>query len=159
VGVDWNGLHRGAQFGEFWTADGWDDSGRDADHVTVRKTVRHSLARVREFWRTHGIWPETTPQDEGLDIEYEGPSPADLEHAACTECGTNVWRTRRGPYVAEYDTGAICGYCSYECYFSHRHRNNLEDRRRSERLPPAGVTSRPVFRAPEGEGSIKSPQR
>jgi hypothetical protein len=43
-GVDWNELHRGAQFGEFWTADGWDDSGRDADHVTVRKTVRHSLA-------------------------------------------------------------------------------------------------------------------
>ena len=123
VGVDWNGLHRGAQFGEFWTADGWDDSGRDADHVTVRKTVRHSLARVREFWRTHGIWPETTLQDEGLDVEYEGPSPADLEHAVCTECGTNVWRTRRGPYVAEYDTGAICGYCSYECYFSHRHRN------------------------------------
>ena len=139
VGVDWNGLHRGAQFGEFWTADGWDDSGRDADHVTVRKTVRHSLARVREFWRTHGIWPETTPQDEGLDIEYEGPSPADLEHAACTECGTNVWRTRRGPYVAEYDTGAICGYCSYECYFSHRHRNNLEEIAgdQSVYLPPA----------------------
>ena len=123
VGVDWNGLHRGAQFGEFWTADGWDDSGRDADHVTVRKTVRHSLARVREFWKFHGIWPESTPQDEGAHIEYEGPTPADLEHAACTECGTNVWRTRRGPYVAEYDTGAICGYRSYECYFSHRHRN------------------------------------
>jgi hypothetical protein len=118
VGVDWNGLHRGAQFGEFWTADGWDDSGRDADHVTVRKTVRHSLARV---------WPETTPQDKGLSVEYEGPSPADLEDAACTECGANVWRTRHGPYLAEYDTGAICGYCSYECYFSHRHRNNLEE--------------------------------
>jgi len=89
--------------------------------------------------RTHGIWPETTPQDEGLDIEYEGPSPADLEHAACTECGTNVWRTRRGPYVAEYDTGAICGYCSYECYFSHRHRNNLEEIAgdQSVYLPPA----------------------
>jgi len=72
VGVDWNGLHRGAQFGEFWTADGWDDSGRDADHVTVRKTVRHSLVRVREFWKAHGIWPETTPQDEGLHIEYGG---------------------------------------------------------------------------------------
>ena len=72
VGLDWNGLYRGAQFGEFWTADGWDDSCRDADHVTVRKTARHSLARVREFWRTHGIWPETTPQDEGLDVEYEG---------------------------------------------------------------------------------------
>jgi len=72
VGVDWNGLHRGAQFGEFWTADGWDDSGRDADHVTVRKTVRHSLARIREFWKSHGIWPETTPQDAGLHIEYGG---------------------------------------------------------------------------------------
>jgi len=139
VGVDWNGLHRGAQFGEFWTADGWDDSGRDADHVTVRKTVRHSLARVREFWRTHGIWPESTPQDEGLNVEYEGPSPADLEGAACSECGANVWRTRRGPYVAEYDTGAICGYCSYECYFSHRHRNNLEEiaGEQSVYIPPA----------------------
>jgi len=139
VGVDWNGLHRGAQFGEFWTADGWDDSGRDADHVTVRKTVRHSLARVREFWQQHGVWPESTPQDEGLTVEYEGPSPADLEDAACTECGTNVWRTRRGPYVAEYDTGAICGYCSYECYFSHRHRNNLEEiaGEQSIYLPPA----------------------
>jgi len=72
VGLDWNGLHRGAQFGEFWTADGWDDSGRDADHVTVRKTVRHSLARIREFWQSHGIWPETTPQNEGIHIEYEG---------------------------------------------------------------------------------------
>ena len=139
VGVDWNGLHRGAQFGEFWTADGWDDSGRDADHVTVRKTVRHSLARIREFWKSHGIWPETTPQDAGLHIEYGGPSPADLEEAACTECEANVWRTRRGPFVAEYDTGAVCGYCSYECYFSHRHRNNLEEiaGEQSVYLPPA----------------------
>ncbi|MDB2246098.1 hypothetical protein PN416_15305 [Halorubrum ezzemoulense] len=139
VGVDWNGLHRGAQFGEFWTADGWDDSGRDADHVTVRKTVRHSLARVREFWQQHGVWPESTPEDEGMTVGYEGSSPADLEDAACTECGTNVWRTRRGPYVAEYDTGAICGYCSYECYFSHRHRNNLEEiaGEQSVYLPPA----------------------
>jgi hypothetical protein len=76
---------------------------------------------------TFGVWPESTPQDDGLDIKYEGPRPADLERAACTECGMNVWRARRGPYVAEYDTGAICGYCSYECYFSHRHRNNLEE--------------------------------
>ncbi|MXR43142.1 hypothetical protein GRX01_17585 [Halobaculum sp. WSA2] len=139
VGVDWNGLHRGAQFGEFWTADGWDDSGRDADHVTVRKTVRHSLARIREFWEAHGVWPESSPQDDGLGVEYEGPRPADLDQAACTECETNVWRTRRGPYVAEYDTGAIYGYCSYKCYFSHRHRNNLEEiaGEQSVYLPPA----------------------
>lgn len=107
VGVDWNGLHRGAQFGEFWKA--------------------------------HGIWPETTPQDEGLHIEYGGPTPAGLGQAACTECGANVWRTRRGPYVTEYGTGAVCGYCRYECYFTHRHRNNLEEiaGEQSVYIPPA----------------------
>ena len=139
VGLDWNGLHRGAQFGEFWTADGWDDSGRDADHVTVRKTVRHSLARLKEFWTSHGIWPDSTPQDDSFEIEYEGPAPSDLDGAACTECGANVWTTRRGPFVAEYDSGALCGYCSYECYFSHRHRNNLEEiaGEQSVYIPPA----------------------
>jgi len=87
VGVDWNGLHRGAQFGEFWTADGWDDSGRDADHVTVRKTVRHSLARVREFWRTHGIWPESTPQDEGAQRRVRGTE-------SCRSRGRRLFRVR-----------------------------------------------------------------
>lgn len=139
VGVDWNGLHRGAQFGEFWTASGWDDSGRDVDHVTVRKTVRHSLGRLREFWQQHGVWPDSTPQDVGLDVGYEGPSPGDLNGAACTECGANVWKTRRGPFVVEYDTGEVCGYCSYDCYFSHRHRNNLEEiaGEQSVYFPPA----------------------
>jgi hypothetical protein len=139
VGLDWNGLHRGAQFGEFWTADGWDDSGRDADHVTVRKTVRHSLARVKEFWQSRGVWPESTPQDNNVEVEYEGPAPSDLDGAACTECGANVWTTHRGPFVAEYDTGAVCGYCSYDCYFTHRHRNNLEeiDGEQSVYIPPA----------------------
>ena len=139
VGLDWNGLHRGAQFGEFWTADGWDDSGRDTDHVTVRKTARHSLAHLKEFWQAQGVWPESTPQDDSFEIEYEGPSPGDLDGAACTECGANVWTTRRGPFVAEYDTGAVCGYCSYDCYFTHRHRNNLEeiDGEQSVYIPPA----------------------
>jgi hypothetical protein len=139
VGVDWNGLHRGAQFGEFWTADGWDDSGRDADHLTVRKTVRHSLGRIREFWQQHGIWPETTPQEDDITVAYEGPSPSALDSAACVECGSNVWTTERGPYVAEYGTGEICGYCSYDCYFSHRHRNNLEELagEQSVSFPPA----------------------
>jgi DNA-directed RNA polymerase subunit RPC12/RpoP len=80
-----------------------------------------------QTWKSHGIWPKSTPQDEGLHIQYGGPTPDDLEQAACTECGANVWRTRRGPYVAEYDTGAICGYCSYKCYFTHRNRNTLEE--------------------------------
>ena len=60
VGLDWNGVHRGAQFGEFWTADGWDDSGREADHVSVRDAVRYGLDHVRSFWQAHGVWPKTT---------------------------------------------------------------------------------------------------
>ncbi|WP_115864206.1 DUF6610 family protein [Halorussus litoreus] len=127
VGLDWNGVHRGAQFGEFWTPDGWNDSGRDAEHMTIRKTVRHGLARIREFWQAHDVWPESTPQEDGPELTYRGPSPGDIESAACTKCGANVWTTERGPYVAEYDTGEICGYCSYDCYFSHRHGNNLEE--------------------------------
>jgi len=139
VGLDWNGLHRGAQFGEFWTPDGWDDSGRDADHVTVRKTVRYSLSRLKSFWQAHGVWPDSTPQEDGIELTYSGPTPGDIEGAACTECSTNVWTTERGPFVAEYGTGEICGYCSYECYFSHRHRNNLEEiaGEQSVYLPPA----------------------
>ena len=72
VGLDWNGLHRGAQFGEFWTADGWDDSGRDADHVTVRKTVRHSLARIREFWQSMGSGPRRHPRTRGYTSSTRG---------------------------------------------------------------------------------------
>lgn len=139
VGLDWNGIHRGAQFGEFWTASGWDDSGRDAEHMTIRKTVRYSLAKVREFWQARGVWPESTTKEDGVEFEYRGPSPSDIESAACTECDVNVWTTERGPYVAEYDTGDICGYCSYDCYFTHRHRNQLEELvgEQSVYFPPA----------------------
>ena len=124
VGLDWNGVHRGAQFGEFWTADGWDDSGREADHVSVRDAVQYGLDHVRSFWQAHGVWPETTPQADG---DLSGPSPSDRESAACADCGANVWTIDCGPYVAEYDTGAVCGYCCYECYFTHRQQNGLEE--------------------------------
>ena len=127
VGLDWNGLHRGAQFGEFWTANGWDDSGRDAEHMTIRKTVRCSHAKVREFWQARGVWPEPTAQEDDVEFEYRGLSPSNIESAACTECDVSVWTTERGPFVAEYDTGEICGYCSYDCYFTHRQQNQLEE--------------------------------
>ncbi len=138
VGIDWNGLHRGAQFGEFWTADGWDASGRDADHVTVRKLVRHSLGQIKAFWQAHGIWPETEPHDQSVPLQYEGPTPSDLESAACAVCEANVWTTNRGPAVAEYDTGEVCGYCSHDCYFEHRTQNRLEEAvdERSVFIPP-----------------------
>jgi hypothetical protein len=69
----------------------------------------------------------------------ERPRFEHARRARDAECGTNVWRTRRGPYVAEYDTGRICGYCGYECYFGHRHRDTLEEiaGEQSVYLPPA----------------------
>ncbi len=73
-----------------------------------------------------------------FDLEYEGPTPSDLSSAACAACGANVWITNRGPFVAEYDTGEIYGYCSYDCYFEHRTQNRLEEivDERSVFMPP-----------------------
>ena len=73
------------------------------------------------------MWPETAPQADGLTVAYSGPSPSDLESAGCSDCRANIWASERGPYVAEYDTGVICGYCCYKCYFTHRQRNRLEE--------------------------------
>jgi len=159
VGVDWNGLHRGAQFGEFWTADGTDDSGRDADHVTVRKTVRHSLARVREFWRTHGIWPETTPQDEGLDIEYEGrvlpiSNTPPVLSAGRTSGELAAARTSPNTILAQSVDTAATSATSATVTGTTWRRSPAIRASTSRRRDFATC-----FRAPEGEGSIKSPQR
>ena len=126
VGLDWNGLHRGAQFGEFWTDNGWDDSGRDADHMTVRATVRHGLGHVRSFWENQGVWPEGPTEYTGR-TQYQPPTPADLHSSTCVECEDDVWTGSRDPFVAEYDTGDVCGYCCYDCYFTHRTQNHLEE--------------------------------
>ncbi len=50
-----------------------------------------------------------------------------------------VWSTERGLFVAEYDTEDLCGDCSYDCYFAHRHRNLFEELagEQSFYLPPA----------------------
>ena len=62
-----------------------------------------------------------------MTVTYSGSSPSNLESAVCADCGSNVWTSERGPYIAEYDTGAVCGYCCYGCYFTHRQRNQLEE--------------------------------
>jgi len=138
VGVDWNGLHRGAQFGE---------SGRPTAGTTAVATLTTSPFGGRcviaspesvSSGKSTGSGPRRHPRTRGY-TSSTGPTPTDLEQAACTECGTNVWRTPRGPYVAEYGTGAVCGYCRYECYFTHRHRNNHEEiaGEQSVYIPPA----------------------
>ena len=58
-GVDWNGAHKGAYYGEYWSRDGW----QRADHLSIRETVEESLKEVKEFWQARGIWPETEPVD------------------------------------------------------------------------------------------------
>lgn len=66
IGVDWNGPQKIAYKGEYWSQDGW----KDADHLSIRETVRKSLEEIRRFWKENGVWPDTTP------IEIHGP-PSD----------------------------------------------------------------------------------
>ena len=58
-GVDWNGPHKVAYLGEYWSADGW----QSADHLSIRETVEESLKEVKEFWQEKDLWPETEPKD------------------------------------------------------------------------------------------------
>lgn len=38
----------------------------------------------------------------------------------------DIWATDRNLFVTEYDTSEICGYYSYDRYFSHQTRNYLK---------------------------------
>nr|WP_049996355.1 DUF6610 family protein [Halococcus sediminicola] len=58
-GVDWNGAHKGAYFGEYWSRNGW----QPADHLSIRETVEESLKEVKAYWQDKGLWPETEPKD------------------------------------------------------------------------------------------------
>jgi hypothetical protein len=58
-GLDWNGVHRGAYVGEYWTPRGW----KNADHLSIRETVQASLREIKGFWQEKGVWPETTPRE------------------------------------------------------------------------------------------------
>jgi len=59
VGLDWNGIHKGAYLGEYWTPNGW----QPADHLSIRTTVRRSLRETKQFWQEKDVWPETEPID------------------------------------------------------------------------------------------------
>jgi hypothetical protein len=59
VGLDWNGVHKVAYLGEYWSSDGW----KSAHELSIRETVRKSLEEVKEFWQSKGVWPDTEPRD------------------------------------------------------------------------------------------------
>ena len=58
-GVDWNGAHKIAYLGEYWSRDGW----QSADHLSIRETVEKSLKEIKEFWCEKDMWPECEPVD------------------------------------------------------------------------------------------------
>jgi len=57
TGVDWNGAHKIAYLGEYWSRDGW----QPADHLSIRETVRKSLEEIKAFWEEKDLWPDTEP--------------------------------------------------------------------------------------------------
>ena len=46
VGLDWNGAHKIAYLGEYWSRNKW----QPADHLSIRGTVQQSLREIRAFW-------------------------------------------------------------------------------------------------------------
>lgn len=98
-GVDWNGIHKAAYFGEYWSRNGW----QPADHLSIRETVEESLKEVKAFWRGKGMWPETEPKDiyGGPYVEPDDPvfaasgrdidSKEKLETAHVGEYGGNTY--------------------------------------------------------------------
>jgi len=57
AGCDWNGAHKIAYFGEYWSRDGW----KPADQLSIRETVRKSLEEIKAFWQDKDVWPKTEP--------------------------------------------------------------------------------------------------
>jgi hypothetical protein len=106
--------------------------------------VRHSLARIREFWKVHGIWPETTPQDEGIHIEYGGrPQPISNRPLAL-----NVGRTS-GEHLAartSLNTGPAQSVGTVVTSATSPTRRSLASRASTSRRRK----QRAVFRAPGG---------
>jgi hypothetical protein len=59
VGLDWNGPHKVAYKGEYWTPNGW----QPADHLSIRETVEQSLKEIKAFWESKDLWPTEEPRD------------------------------------------------------------------------------------------------
>ena len=98
VGLDWNGPHKGALMGEYWSRDGW----QPADHLSIRDTVRESLQEMKRYWQDRGVWPETEP------IDLYGSAVEDPEDYIYMDAGGNPIRTREElekAYVEEYERG------------------------------------------------------
>ena len=95
VGVDGNGIHKAAYFGEYWSRNGW----KPADHLSIRETVEKSLKEIKAFWQDKDLWPETEP----IEL-YGAPSeePDDPVYAVSGKDINSLEKLEKA-YVEEYD--------------------------------------------------------
>lgn len=96
VGMDWNGPHKGALMGEYWTPQGWEP----ADHLSIRETVRNSLYEIKRFWQDKGVWPDTEP------IDLYGPAVQEPDERIFMDQGGDPIPGREAleqAYVTEYE--------------------------------------------------------
>ncbi|WP_327050431.1 DUF6610 family protein [Halanaeroarchaeum sulfurireducens] len=96
VGVDWNGPHKMAYLGEYWSRDGW----QPADHLSIRNTVRKSLEEIKQYWQDRGVWPETEP------IDLYGPAVEEPNELIYMDQGGDPIGTREdleAAYVERYE--------------------------------------------------------
>lgn len=80
VGVDWNGPHKVAYKGEYWSRDGW----QPADRLSIRETVRKSLREIKRFWQEQDLWPKTEPH------ELNGEAVQKPDDMVCAMTGADV---------------------------------------------------------------------
>lgn len=59
VGLDYNGFHKAAYIGEYWSREGY----QNADQLSIRETMNQSLQEAKKYWQERGVWPGTTPND------------------------------------------------------------------------------------------------
>lgn len=119
--MDWNGVHLGALKGQYWHPDKW----QDADHLTIRETVRNSLQEIKGYWEDLDLWPETTPR------EFIGPAtqtPTDYVSATTGDQIESLDELEDSIIARHENYGDLAFSNSAEKkFFEHREPGNLEE--------------------------------
>jgi hypothetical protein len=118
TGVDWNGAHKGALYGEYWTPDGW----QPADHLSISETVRTSLEEVKRFWQDQDMWPDTAPRD------LYGPAVREPDDAIFMDQGGDPIGSREeleAAYIGEYRDAGTLAFTSRSAKRFHEYRGDL----------------------------------
>ncbi|EMA09542.1 DUF6610 family protein [Haloarcula marismortui] len=101
AGVDWNGIHLAALHGEYFSSHGYGN----ADHLSIRETVRESLRHIRSYWKSRGVWPTVEADRSPLTAEPMDPVwAADGSRATVNGLEDAI--------VVEYENGQTLAYRS-----------------------------------------------